>query len=290
VYLRSDFRLSDYLQVDNWAICFLDAESAPNIESSGGDLVVRRSLLIPFILTMPMLVADGVAARHKPQIQILAPHPGPGQETIYLDNPAIPKGISEKRGTVWVSIVYAQLWERKPSGHYDCTIDVIVGNNDSEKELPVRQDYFFAHDAETGRYWALVSEARERAALLGQSAPAAFAPPPPPPSYTVRNSDGSSSTMTPEPDGISQAGAAIANAIGRRRFQKYQEKKLERLDFHFHDAMLPPQGIMSGWLTIYGMRIEHPLRLVFYVGTERFVFIFGPEVQGYEPMPEKAKP
>jgi hypothetical protein len=245
---------------------------------------MHRSLPIAFILTVSVLVSDGVVVRHKPKLLYIAtPHPGRGQETIYLDNPAIPKGISEKRGTVDVSVVYAQVWERKPAGHYDCTIVVVVGNEDREKELPVRQDYFFAHEAETGRYWALASEARERAALLGRSAPAPYAPPPP--SYTVWNSDGSTSTMTPQPDGISRAGDAIANAMERGHFRKSQEKELERLDSHFHDAMLPPQGIMSGWLTVYDMRMEHPLRLVFYVGAERFVFMFGPEVQGYEPTP-----
>jgi len=252
-----------------------------------------------------------VSAPRKPKlIHIATPHPQQGQEIFYLtrkdyDNPAIPnnlaipapaipKGLIEKRGTVVVGISHAQLWERKPAGHYYCTIFLIVANEDPEKELPVSQDYFFAHDGQTGRYWALLSEERERAILLGQSAPTPYAPPPPPPSYTVWNSDGSSSNITPQPDGISQAGQAIANAIERRSFQKYQEKELKRLDTHFHDALLQPHQIISGWLTIYGVTMEHPLRLVLYVGTERFVFIFGPEIQEYEyqekPKQEKAKP
>jgi hypothetical protein len=227
-----------------------------------------------------------VQANHKSKpIPLLTPHPADGQEMVkgYPGNPAIPRGLIERRGTVVAGVSYVQLWPRKPTGHYDCGIHILVANEDPQKELSVRQDHFFAHDAETGRYWALLTEENERA-ILDNSGQSRYVPQPPPPSYTVRNSDGSTSTITPDSDGLAEV---IANAIARRQYEKFQEKRLQDLDTHFHDALLEPQKATSGWLHILGVTLDHPLRIVLYIGGERFVFIFGPDSQEYVPDEKK---
>lgn len=242
--------------------------------------------VLALVLCFPLLAH----ASHKLKpVRLATPHAAQGQQVV-KEASGLQRGLMETRGHVGIGVAYVLLQDQKHLGHQDATIFLVVANEtDKEEELPVHQDHFFAFDGETGRVLPMFDESIERASILGQAPPPAYTPPPPPPSYTVTNSDGSTGTLTPQTDGIREAGNAIAAAIQTWGYEKQRDAELQSLETHFHDALLQPGKAMDGWLVVHEVPQQHPLRLIMYVGGERFVFAFGPEYQKYQLGDKKPK-